>query len=85
MLRVILISILVILVVRALLRLLQGIAEGVAGPRASGPAPPSVQMVRDPICGTFVVPDRAVALMDGRREVYFCSTGCRDKYRARTA
>jgi YHS domain-containing protein len=39
-------------------------------------------MVRDPVCGTFVVPDRALMLSVGRRELYFCSSACRDKYRA---
>jgi YHS domain-containing protein len=41
-----------------------------------------VQMVRDPVCGTFVVPDRALMLLVGRQPIYFCSTACRDKYRA---
>ena len=45
----------------------------------------SVHMERDPVCGTFVVPERAVALDDGSRRVYFCSSACRDSYRARTA
>jgi YHS domain-containing protein len=41
-------------------------------------------MVRDPICGTFVVPERAVALSaGGGQRLYFCSTECRDKYRSR--
>jgi hypothetical protein len=40
-------------------------------------------MVRDPICGTFVLPDRAVSLTDGRQRVFFCSTACRDTYRER--
>ena len=44
--------------------------------------PRGVQMVRDPVCGTFVVPDRAVTLVDGRARVFFCSDACRDKYRA---
>jgi YHS domain-containing protein len=42
-------------------------------------------MVRDPVCGTYVIPDRAVPLLDGSQRVYFCSATCRDKYRARTA
>jgi YHS domain-containing protein len=41
--------------------------------------------VRDPVCGTFILPGQAVTLADGSRRVYFCSTNCRDKYRARTA
>jgi YHS domain-containing protein len=43
-----------------------------------------VQMVRDPVCGTFLLPDRALTLGDGRTQVFFCSDACRDKYR-RTA
>jgi YHS domain-containing protein len=51
--------------------------------RSSRPqVPQSVQMVRDPVCGTFVLPERAVALTDGRSSVYFCSAACRDQYRA---
>jgi YHS domain-containing protein len=42
-------------------------------------------MVRDPVCGTFVLPASAVTLADGRARIYFCSETCRDKYRARTA
>jgi YHS domain-containing protein len=42
-------------------------------------------MVRDPVCGTFVVPERALTITNGREQVHFCSTTCRDKYRAKTA
>jgi YHS domain-containing protein len=42
-------------------------------------------MERDPVCGTFIVRDRALTLSDGSRQVYFCSPGCRDAYRARIA
>ena len=58
-----------------------------AGPRQPAAAGPqqSVHMERDPVCGTFVVPERSVSVDDGTGRVYFCSTACRDKYRARTA
>src|SRR6478752_3927620 len=70
---------------RAALSLWGGIKEGLRGPAGSGGGVTSrgVQMVRDPVCGTFVVPDRAIALMVGRDHLYFCSTTCRDKYRSR--
>jgi YHS domain-containing protein len=70
---------------RAALSLWGGIKEGLRGPAGSGGGVPSrgVQMVRDPVCGTFVVPDRAIALTVGRDHLYFCSTACRDKYRSR--
>jgi uncharacterized protein len=84
-----LLLVLAMLLARAGWRIIDGVMEGLAG-RGSrtreGSVPErGVQMVRDPICGTYVVPDRAVALSDGSRRVFFCSTNCRDKYRARTA
>jgi len=44
-----------------------------------------VQMVRDPVCGTFVVPEHALSIAGRGERVYFCSPACRDRYRARTA
>jgi ribosomal protein L24E len=37
------------------------------------------------VCGTFVMPGRAVMITEGRQQIYFCSDRCRDRYRARTA
>jgi YHS domain-containing protein len=88
LLRVALFIILAFVVSRAFWRLLDGIIDGASGrPRGGRGGVPdrSVQMVRDPVCGTFLLPDRAVTIADGRGQVYFCSTACRDKYRARTA
>jgi len=85
MLRAVLLSIVVMLIARALWRVVEGLMEGLSGPRRSRTPERSVHMVRDPVCGTFVLPDRAVTLGDGSRTVFFCSAGCRDKYRARTA
>jgi uncharacterized protein len=76
---------LLILLVRALSRMWGGFMEGLTGePRTTRGRVPQrgVQMVRDPVCGTFVVPDRALMLSVGRQQLYFCSTACRDKYRA---
>ena len=77
-----------IFVARAFWRLVDGIVEGAGGrpPRSRSQVPTrGVQMVRDPVCGTFVLPDHALTLVDGRARVFFCSDACRDKYRARTA
>jgi uncharacterized protein len=70
---------------RAALSLWGGIREGLQGPSPPRGGVPSrgVQMVRDPVCGTFVVPERAISLADGRDHQYFCSVACRDKYRSR--
>ena len=88
LLRLLLFLILGIIVARAFWRLVDGIVAGVSGrPDAgSGHVPrQGVHMVRDPVCGTFLLPDRALVLGDGRSRVFFCSDTCRDKYRARTA
>ena len=86
MIRFLLLSILLTLLFRALARLWAGVVRGVQGGASGvGSTPPrrSVQMSRDPVCGTFVVPERAVALTVGGSPLYFCSTECRDQYRGR--
>ena len=90
--RFILIAILFIIISRMFWRLVDSFVEGVTGEsrqsrqsRMSGAPQRGVPMARDPVCGTFVLPDRALTLVDGRERVFFCSETCRDKYRARTA
>ncbi len=89
MVRFILLSILLTILLRAIVRLWGGIIRGMQEGAGSG-APSArvpqqgVQMERDPVCGTFVVPERAVALpATGGRRLYFCSSECREKYRSR--
>ena len=84
--RFFLLLILVIILGRAFWRLVDGVVEGATGRRTEPRTPQrSVHMVRDPVCGTFVVPERAIALTSGRDQQYFCSAGCRDKYQAQRA
>ena len=82
--RLILFIILAIFVARAFWRLVDGIVDGArGGPRRKGQVPSrGVAMVRDPVCGTFVLPDHSLMISDGRARVFFCSNDCRDKYRA---
>jgi YHS domain-containing protein len=83
MLRLILFVLFAIFVARAFWRLFDGIVEGASGGRSQSRAPErGTSMVRDPVCGTFVLPASAVTLSDGRARLYFCSDACRDKYRA---
>jgi YHS domain-containing protein len=92
MIRFLLLSILLTILFRAASHLWAGVVRGLKGGAAeplrasgrSGPPQRGVQMARDPVCGTFVVPANAVALStsDGQR-LFFCSTTCRDNYRAR--
>ena len=73
---------------RGFSRLLGGIQEGLRGPRddrASGARAPSVALVRDPICGTYVVPSRALTVGSGSDARYFCSEICRRAYVAKRA
>jgi len=67
--------VLVVLVVRALWRLFNGVLDGYAGRRNL--APPATKLVRDPVCGTFIAPGRAHAARQGDQTLYFCSEHCR--------
>jgi len=81
MLRAVLELILVLFVARAFWRVIDGVIQGLAGP-TEPPTRHSSHMVRDPVCGTFILPDRSVTLPGERSQnVYFCSTACRDAYR----
>ncbi len=84
LLRTFLILLLVLFLARAVWRLLSGVVQGAsaggATPRGHRPAsPPAVKMVRDPVCGTYVVPGKALELARGRETLYFCSEKCRDQ------
>ena len=79
--------------IRAIWKLLQGVMVGMSGgderrrsqSAPDGPPARGVQMARDPICGTYVVPERALSIRDAHGLVYFCSDACRDRYRAKSA
>jgi YHS domain-containing protein len=87
LLRFVLLSLLATLIVRAFWRLVGGVIAGASpqqGRRRSGPPDRGVQMVRDPICGTFLPPASAVSLTErGGAVRYFCSEKCREAFKAR--
>jgi hypothetical protein len=80
--KLILWAILLVLVARSLSRLLLGVLEGAGYTRDNTPQP-SVGLVRDPVCGVFVVPGRALSEGTGRATRYFCSEDCRRKWMKR--
>ena len=88
MVRFLLLFLLFFFLVRLVWRLLGGIVQGAvsSGPAEPGGArrgpasPEAVKMERDPICGTFVVPGKALELARGRETLYFCSDKCRDRF-----
>jgi hypothetical protein len=86
MLRLLLLLILIVLVARAFWRLIDGLIEGISGrPATTGTGGGSTQLVRDPVCGTWILPKDDMSLTEGRRQLFFCSAACRDHYRSRTA
>lgn len=81
MVRVLLWVLLLLMIIRALSRLFAGIARGLREPSAGGRRGDSaVALARDPVCGTYVVPGRALAARDGALVRYFCSERCRDEF-----
>lgn len=81
MLRWLLLAILFVFVVRALSRLMSGVLQG-AGYRRDGDTRPSVKLVRDPVCGMFVTPSKALTATAAGETMYFCSETCRRKWAA---
>ena len=70
---------LVLIVARLAWRFFRGVLEGAgyAQPRSNS----SVGLVRDPVCGVFVVPSRALTAGSGSETRYFCSEKCRAEWR----
>jgi YHS domain-containing protein len=77
--RVILWGILIALAVRALSRLVRGMLEG-AGYQREIPPQRGVGLVKDPVCGVFVVPGQALSAGSGMATKYFCSEKCRSEW-----
>lgn len=83
MVRFLLLSILILLVARAVLRVFDGVLDAMGGPRVrTRPGQAAVKLVRDPICGTFVAPGGALTEQAAGQQHYFCSERCRDVFRA---
>ena len=74
--------VLLILVVRAIMRLVRGVVDGL---RSAGTPAKAVALVRDPICGTFVAPSTAPSFGTGAQMQFFCSEKCRSAYQAKFA
>lgn len=80
-------AILFLIVLRLVLRFVQGLLQGLAPGSGSGatgggrraPRAPE-QLVRDPVCGTYVPRARALTTGSGAALRYFCSEQCREAY-----
>ena len=83
MLRFLLILVLFFVVARTFWRLMDGVIDGATGGRRaqSRQVRPGTKLARDPVCGTYIVPNPTLSLTSGGSTHYFCSEGCRTKYR----
>jgi YHS domain-containing protein len=80
--RLLLLLLLVLFLVRLAWRFLENVVEGAsgAGRRRSGVPNRGARMVRDPVCGTFVVQSRALTAASGGETAWFCSEECRREW-----
>ena len=83
--RTLLFFLLGVFLVRAVYRFLGGMVQGASSqPHQKRQAsPPAVKMMRDPVCGTYVVPGKALELVRRGETLYFCSEKCRREYERR--
>jgi uncharacterized protein len=80
-LRIILFLIVLRLVLRFVHGLFQGLAPGAGSGSGSGRAARAAeQLVRDPVCGTYLPRARALTAGSGAALRYFCSERCREAY-----
>ena len=77
--RFILYAILLLVVYWRVRAFLRAIGQGM-GRAPSRRIEQGVRMVRDPICGTFVIPADALAVRDADGLHHFCSDKCRDAF-----
>lgn len=88
---------LLFLVVRALMLIVGGLFRGLMG-AARVPGEPSERvggqggvarsngtLVQDPVCGTYVLQDRALTMKTSDGTAFFCSERCRSAYDAQAA
>jgi YHS domain-containing protein len=73
----------ILLVIRALWKLIKGILEGAGYLQAGSAAQRSVKLERDPVCGVFVTPSRALVARARGETAYFCSEKCRTVWERR--
>ena len=87
---------LLFLVVRALMLIVGGLIRGLIGaaqvpgdPRQGtgqgGVARSHGTLVQDPVCGTYVLQERALAMKTTGGTAFFCSERCRSAYDAQAA
>jgi len=85
--RFLLLFVLFWVIARLFWRFIDGVVKGATVPpaggarRGQGPSP--VKMQPCPVCGTYVVPGKAISAVSQGGPVHFCSEKCRSEYAAR--
>ena len=80
--RLILWLVLLIIIGRMVWRFFHAVFEG-AGMLREPPDRSAVKLVRDPVCGIYVVPGKALTAGSGPATHYFCSEKCRRQWSGR--
>jgi hypothetical protein len=84
--RFLLLFVLFVVVARTLWRFIDAVVRGASGqaPQGGRPAKPApVKMLPCPVCGTYVVPGKAISMVSGGSPIYFDSEKCRAEYQSR--
>jgi YHS domain-containing protein len=81
MLRLIIWAVLLIVIGRMVWRFMYAIFDGAGMLKGKDQRErAAVKLVRDPICGIFVVPGKALTSGSGTATRYFCSEKCREQW-----
>ena len=87
--RFILLLFLFVVIARVFWRFIDAVVRGASGSASQpqgtrgGGAPAAVKMQQCPICGTYVVPGKAISLVSGGSPIYFDTEKCRAEYQSR--
>ena len=86
--RFLLLFVLFVVIARTFWRFVDAVLRGASGPasqggRPAGGPPAAVKMQQCPVCGTYVVPGKAISVVSGGSPVYFDSEKCRAEYQSR--
>ena len=85
--RLLLLLALFVVIARTFWRFFDAVVRGASGPAPQGgprPGPPgAVKMQQCPVCGTYVVPGKAISIVSGGAPIYFDTEKCRAEYQSR--
>jgi hypothetical protein len=82
-----LLLVLFVVAARFFWRLVEAVLRGAMGAQPQnarrGNSPVSVKMQPCAVCGTYVVPGKAISIVSSGAPVYFCSDRCRAEFQPR--